>query len=158
MIDKHDSIRMSWRSSALVGPQFWKSCCRTHLRHALVCSPLYLEIFCDAQIHLAGDERVRGDCCVEVFQLCWSCPTCAIPANVPRSGSVRQPASSGFCVTRCLQKAHGLLLGLVSDQCLCSSIVTSWTLPPTGKAIDGRMNVVREGAMNVVLEWFKRIS
>ena len=33
-------------------------------------SPLYLEIFCDAQIHLAGDERVRGDCCVEVFQLC----------------------------------------------------------------------------------------
>ena len=37
---------------------------------------------------------------IEVFQLCWSCPTCVIPADVPRSGSARQPASSGFCVTR----------------------------------------------------------
>ena len=31
---------------------------------------------------------------IEVFQLCWSCPTCVIPADVPRSGSARQPASS----------------------------------------------------------------
>ena len=37
---------------------------------------------------------------IEIFQLCWSCPTCAVPANVPRSGSARQPASFGFCVTR----------------------------------------------------------
>ena len=35
-----------------------------------------------------------------------------------------------------------LVVSLVSDQCLCSSIVTSWTLPPSGKATDGRMNVV----------------
>ena len=82
MIDKNDSIRMSWRSSALVGPQFWKSCCRTHLRHALV-----FAVRCILRFFVMPKSS-------------WSCPTCAIPANVPRSGSVGQPASSGFCVTR----------------------------------------------------------